>query len=487
MRSPIAPYRTFARWSKCAAEPVTIRRIARRHAILLAGLLLLVTLAVYAPVTGFEFVDYDDREYVVENAHVHAGLTPATVRWALTARVVSHWHPLTMLSHALDWTLFGSWAGGHHTTSVAIHALNVVLLFTLLLRSTAAPLRSALVAALFALHPLRVESVAWVAERKDVLSAAFFFATLHAYVGWVRRPSATRYALVLLAFACGLMAKPMVLTLPAVALLLDRWPLVRRPPWRARLVEKIPLGALALGSVAATLGAAHDQAMAPLAHMSAGGRLANALVSLAWYLEKTVWPSGLGVLYLHPAAPGAVPPAGWMLVGAVALLAGASIWVWRAAPRYPYLATGWGWYLLMVFPVLGFVQAGLQARADRYTYLPLIGVYLMVVWRTGDALAARSLGLPARCALTGAAVGVVLGYAALTTKASGTMRRIASRSSAGSAGCSISRKETPRRTPMSRPPRKRRPRRTPSSRASRDRRLDRWRIGGASTPSVEVK
>ena len=378
---------------------------------MLAGLLVLATLAVYAPVTGFEFVDYDDREYVAENPHVHAGLSRATVVWAFTARVVSHWHPLTMLSHALDWTLFGAWAGGHHATSVVLHALNVVLLFTLLARTTAAPLRSALVAGLFALHPLRVESVAWVAERKDVLSAAFFFATLHAYVGWVRRPSAARYALVLLAFASGLMAKPMVMTLPVVTLLLDRWPLGRAIPLRARLLEKIPLVALALGSVLVTLGAAREGAMAPLAHVAVASRVANALVSLAWYLEKTVWPSGLGVLYLHPAAPGAVPIAGWVVVASLALMAGVSAWVWRAR-RFPYLVTGWGWYLVMLFPVLGFVQAGIQARADRYTYLPLIGVYLMVVWRAADALAERALGVAARRTLAAAVVLVLSGYAA---------------------------------------------------------------------------
>jgi tetratricopeptide (TPR) repeat protein len=381
----------------------------------LAVLLVLATLAVYAPVTRFEFVDYDDRDYVAENVHVRAGLTRQTVGWALTARVVSHWHPLTMLSHALDWTVFGGWAGGHHATNVVLHALNVLLLFALLARTTGAPHRSALVAALFALHPLRVESVAWVAERKDVLSAAFFFATLHAYVEWVRRPSAVRHALVLCAFACGLLAKPMVLTLPLVTLLLDRWPLARATPPRARLVEKIPLFALALGSALVTLSAARAQAMAPLANSSFGGRAANAIVSLGWYLEKTVWPSGLGVLYLHPAVPGAVPLDAWMLAASVALVAGVSAWVWRT-PRFPYLATGWGWYVVMLLPVLGFVQAGIQARADRYTYLPLVGVYLMIVWRAGDALAGRTLGTAARRALAAAVVLVLLGYAGLTRR-----------------------------------------------------------------------
>jgi len=408
--------------SKSGAERTTIPGIDRRRAIVPAVLLTLVTLAVYAPVTGFEFVDYDDRAYVVENARVQDGLRWATVRWAATARVASHWHPLTMLSHALDWTLFGSWAGGHHATSVVLHALNVLLLFSLLLRTTGQRGRSALVAALFALHPLRVESVAWVAERKDVLSAAFFLATLHAYVGWVRRPSGVRYAVVLLGFAGGLMAKPIVLTLPVVALLLDHWPLARRTSFRARVVEKVPLLLLALGSVVLTLHAAQDGAMAPLAHLSLAGRLANALVSLAWYLETTVWPSGLGVLYLHPAVPGAVPISPAVLVASLALVAGVSLWVFWEARRFPYLVTGWGWYLVLLLPVLGLVQAGIQARADRYTYLALIGPTVMIVWRTGDALARRALAAPAWAALGAALAVVLLGYAHVTGRQLETWR-----------------------------------------------------------------
>jgi tetratricopeptide (TPR) repeat protein len=377
---------------------------------MLGLLLVAATVAVYAPVSRYDFVAYDDRDYVYENANVRDGLTWGTARWALTANVQSHWHPLTLISHALDWTLYGPWAGGHHLTNVVLHALGVLLLFSFLLRSTGMPERSALVAALFALHPLRVESVAWIAERKDVLSGVFFFAALHAYASWVRRPSRARYAAVLAAFALGLMAKPMVVTFPLVAMLLDRWPLARTDAWRARLLEKGPLLVLAGGSVAATVIAASSHAMPTLATISPAIRLENAVVSLAWYLQKSIWPSRLGVLYMHPAFPGGVPIGPVALLASLAVVTAITVWVVRERDRHPYLPTGWGWYVVMLLPVLGLTQAGIQARADRYGYLPLIGVYVMAVWRVADALATRAMGRAARLGITAACLVVLAGY-----------------------------------------------------------------------------
>jgi len=375
-----------------------------------ALLLVAATLAVYAPVIGFDFSDYDDREYVSDNVEVQRGLSWETIRWAATAQVASHWHPLTMLSHALDWTLFGSWAGGHHATSVALHLLNVVLLFAFLVRTTAAPLRSALVAALFALHPLRVESVAWIAERKDVLSAACFLGALHAYVGWVRRPSLARYLGMGLIFAAGLLAKPMVLTLPLVLLVLDRWPLGRRETLRHRVVEKLPLLALSAASGLATLAAARDGAMAGLAYVPFVLRLANAVFSLAWYLVTAVWPRGLAVLYMHPYAPGGAPITWLQLAAAAVLVTAVSAWAWRERGR-GYPITGWAWFLILLLPVLGLVQAGIQARADRYTYLALVGPTLMLVWRVGDWLDERAVGTPVRRAVAAASACLLLAYA----------------------------------------------------------------------------
>jgi tetratricopeptide (TPR) repeat protein len=361
-------------------------------------------------VVGFDFVDYDDREYVTDNVEVRRGLGWETIRWAATAQVASHWHPLTMLSHALDWTLFGAWAGGHHATNVLLHVLNVLLLFGFLVRSTDAPGRSALVAALFALHPLRVESVAWVAERKDVLSAAFFLGTLHAYVGWIRRPSVARYVAVAALFAAGLLAKSMVLTLPLVLLALDVWPLGRREPLGRRVLEKLPLLALSVASGLVTLAVARDGAMAGLAYVPLPHRLANAVVSLAWYLTATLWPSRLAVLYMHPYAPGGSPLTWVQLGGATLLVAAISVWVWRERRR-GYPVTGWAWFLILLLPVLGLVQAGIQARADRYTYLALIGPVLVVVWRLADWLDERAAGATARRLVAAASVCLVIGCA----------------------------------------------------------------------------
>jgi tetratricopeptide (TPR) repeat protein len=386
--------------------------IAHRRHIALAVLLALATLVLYAPVVGFEFVDYDDRTYVTENPQVQRGFSVQAFGWAFTTVVGSNWHPVTMLSHAFSWSLFGAWAGGHHAVNVVLHVGNVLLLYALLLRTTGAWGRAAVVAALFAVHPLRVESVAWVAERKDVLSALFFLGALNAYVGWVRRPSVARYAVVALLFVLGLLTKATVLTLPPVLLLLDRWPLARSASWTRLITEKAPLFALTAASVLTTLFAVGG-AVNPLAHLSIASRLENACVSLVAYLVSAVWPARLSVLYLHPGAPGGVPVAWPALVGSLAVVTCVSIWVLRER-RWAYLTTGWGWYMLTLAPVLGLVQAGIQARADRYTYLPLIGPCILLVWWAGDRIDARAFTAPVRRGIAALTIAVVLAYAGVT-------------------------------------------------------------------------
>jgi Flp pilus assembly protein TadD len=349
---------------------------------------------VYAPVWHHEFVNYDDDRYVTENPFVRQGLSPASFHWALTATHASNWHPLTWLSHMLDVELYSLEPGGHHLTSVALHAANAVILMWVLVVMTGRFRRSLLVALLFALHPLRVESVAWVAERKDVLAGLFWMLTLLAYGLYARRPGAARYGLVLACFALGLTAKPMLVTLPFVLLLLDVWPL-RRTARRAGairkcVVEKLPLFALSAASVAITLvaqkggGAMRASEIWPL-----GQRLANALIAYVAYLWKTVWPSGLACFYPHPAAVSADGAwIRWALVAAL-LLATATAVAVVAMRRRPHVAVGWFWYLGTLVPVIGIVQVGSQAMADRYTYLPLIGIYIVVAWGLSEWIEKR--------------------------------------------------------------------------------------------------
>jgi tetratricopeptide (TPR) repeat protein len=344
---------------------------------------------VYAPVWHHDFVNYDDDRYVTENAFVKNGLSPASIRWAITATHASNWHPLTWLSHMLDVELYSLEPAGHHLTSVVLHAVNAVLLMWVLFLMTGRFRPSLLVALLFALHPLRVESVAWVAERKDVLAGLFWMLTLLAYGRYARRPGATRYGLVIACFALGLTAKPMLVTLPFVLLLLDVWPLRRMAGEasviRRRVVEKLPLLALSAASVAITLvaqkggGAMRASEIWPLGH-----RLANALVAYVAYLWKTVWPTGLACFYPHPAAVNAA--GSWMRWAVVAglLLAMATGGAAVAMRRRPHVAVGWFWFLGTLVPVIGIVQVGSQAMADRYTYLPLIGIYIVVAWTMSE-------------------------------------------------------------------------------------------------------
>jgi tetratricopeptide (TPR) repeat protein len=319
----------------------------------------------YWQTAQFDFVNYDDPEYVTANSHVRAGITADGVAWAFTSTEAANWFPLTRLSHMLDWQLFDQRGGAHHLVNVALHALAAVLLFAFLLRATGQPWPSAFVAFVFALHPLHVESVAWIAERKDVLSAVFWFFSLWAYV-------AGRRWLVLVAFCAGLMAKPMIVTLPLVLLLIDIWPLRRKPAVK----EKLPLFAIAVAAAVFTFvvqqasGAVRALTVVPL-----GTRAENALVSYGWYLLKTVWPADLAVFYPYPKE---IPL--WQPLVAGAAIAGISVLVWNWRNERPYLVVGWLWFLVTLAPVIGLVQVGSQARADRYMYVPMIGLLIMLAW-----------------------------------------------------------------------------------------------------------
>jgi tetratricopeptide (TPR) repeat protein len=345
--------------------------------------LVLLVLLLYAPVKRHEFVNYDDDRYVTENPHVRSGLTADGVRWAFKSLHASNWHPLTWLSHMLDVELYGLEPGGHHMTSVMLHAINAVLLLLALGVLTGRFWPALTVALLFAVHPLRVESVAWVAERKDLLAGLFWMLTLLAYGLWARRRGAVRYGLVLACFVLGLTAKPMLVTLPFVLLLLDVWPLRRTEAEtvRALLVEKLPLFVLSAASVAITLVAQQRGGAMQVSEMwTLSQRLANALIAWVAYLWKTIWPAKLACFYPHPAAVGAGDPFLLKALGAAFLLVIVTAHIVSARRRRPYLAVGWFWYLGTLIPVIGIVQVGGQAMADRYTYLPLIGIYIAVAW-----------------------------------------------------------------------------------------------------------
>jgi Flp pilus assembly protein TadD len=349
-----------------------------------ALLLFAVTLGVYAQVATFDFVNYDDPDYVTANPHVTTAFTREGVAWALSNRFNGNWQPLTWLSHMLDSALFGSWAGGHHLVSALLHAINAALLFAVLAAATGAHWRSALVAALFALHPLHVESVAWISERKDVLSTCFALLSTWAYVQYTRERSPALYAAAFLLLAFGLMAKAMLVTLPCVFLLLDRWPL-QRPLTPRLVVEKLPFFALAAFFCSLTVMSQNEVgSTADGSGLLLWQRLANAVVSSVAYLGDTFWPSGLAILHPHPylLETGGVPLAPWQIAGATVLLlvvTGATL-----ASRRGYAWVGWLWYLGMLVPVLGLVQMGVQGRADRYTYLPHVGLFILLVFGGAD-------------------------------------------------------------------------------------------------------
>lgn len=336
-----------------------------------------LTLFVYLPVRHFAFVNWDDPSYLTDNAQVQAGLSWPNVLWALTTTHSPYWHPLTWLSHMLDVTLFGMDPGAHHVTSLVLHALNTVLVFLVLRRMTGAAGPSAFVAAIFGVHPLHVESVAWLAERKDVLSTCFLLLTIGAYLRYVDRPTAPRYALIIACYALALMSKPMVVTLPLVLLLLDAWPLARfRSESAGRLVtEKLPLFAMAAATAVATVIVQRRVgAVAALSALPLRPRLANAIVSGVEYVWKAIWPAHLAPFYplqLHPA---------WMVVAAGIMLVAATLLAWRARTRYPFIFVGWSWYLATIAPVTGLIQAGQQGIADRFMYVPLVGLSIIVAW-----------------------------------------------------------------------------------------------------------
>ncbi len=358
---------------------------------LIAGLALaLLTLVTYLPALDNGFVGFDDGLYVTDTPWIDEGLTTEGATWTLRHFYASNWHPLTLLSHMLDNELFGLQPRGHHLTSVLFHLANVVLLFALLWRMTGSLWRSALVAAFFAVHPLRVESVAWVSERKDVLSMFFALLTVAVYLRWVRRRSPAVYALMLVCFSLALMAKPMVVTLPCVLLLLDIWPLRRLEPesfrWRTAIslaIEKLPLAALAFAAGVATLFAQGALITAPGA-APLGLRLANAVTSYAAYLGKTFVPLDLAIFYPFPAEIAA-----WKVVAASALLLVVTTWSLVIVRRAPYFTIGWLWFAGTLVPVIGLVKVGDQAMADRYTYLPSIGLALAVTWGLHELIGRR--------------------------------------------------------------------------------------------------
>ncbi len=383
----------------------------------ICAFLVVLVWVVFGQTLTHDFVNYDDQGYVFENAEVTAGLTIHGIVWAFTHTHSFNWHPLTWISHMLDCQLFGLHAGGHHFTSVLIHSIAVVLLFLVLRQMTGALWRCAFVAALFAIHPLHVESVAWVAERKDVLSGLFFLLTLGAYTHYVRHPSARSYLIVALFFALGLMSKPMLVTLPFVLLILDYWPLQRRPaakpdkskaqktkrpgfltPWIPLLREKIPLFALSIASCVITI-VAQKSAIAPVDQLPLLRRLCNAALTLVVYLWQMIFPVHLAPLYLYPTQ---------LRLGeavfAALLIALISLVTFIARRRKPYLLAGWLWYLVMLLPVLGILQVGWQSHADRYTYLPHIGLYFALTWLIGEL----TVSWRRRQVILGAAGGVVI-------------------------------------------------------------------------------
>lgn len=390
-------------------ESMTERTYSKLYVFLIYVVLTLAIIIAYEPIHRNDFLNYDDDSYVTKNPQVTAGITRESLIWAFTTPHVSNWHPLTSLSHMLDCQLFGLNSFWHHLVNLSFHIANTLLLFWVLQRMTGSVWASAFVAAAFALHPLRVESVAWVAERKGVLSGFFWMLTMAAYIRYTQRPSIARYMLVFLFFALGLMAKPMVITLPFVLLLLDYWPLDRfqlklqtrkktsrkiksaglkcpsSSVWRL-VVEKIPLFVLVIISVVLTLvfqrigGAITSTEALPM-----NLRFGNAAVSYIRYIGKMAWPTHLAVFYPHPRVD--LPP--WQPILAFMILAGISAVIIHIGRHKRYLTVGWLWYLGTLVPVIGLIQVGSQAMADRYTYLPSIGIFILVTWGAVELTAQR--------------------------------------------------------------------------------------------------
>ena len=365
--------------------------------------LVTITFLAYCQVLDFEFTNYDDDVYVTENPHIKNGLTRESVIWAFTTSHHANWFPMTWLSHILDYQFYGLNPKGHHLTNLLFHIASALILFIVLLRMTGALWQSCFVAALFALHPLNVESVAWVAERKNVLSTFFWLLTMWAYIHYVEKPGIKRYGLVALFFALGLMSKPMLVTLPFVLLMMDYWPLKRLEfgqekgndeitgeykgkrlnIWRL-IREKIPLFLLAAGSGIATfIVQKSGGALQGMEVNSLSARLTNAMVSYLEYLKKTVWPEGLAVFYPHLGNALAV----WKGILCGMVLVGITAVAIKVIRKTPYLAFGWFWYLGTLVPVIQIVQTGPHAMADRYVYVPLIGIFIIIAWGLPELMA----------------------------------------------------------------------------------------------------
>jgi protein O-mannosyl-transferase len=372
---------------------------------------------VFGQTLWHDFVNYDDKTYVYGNSLVSSGLSLHGLEQAFVDTYTKNWHPLTIISHMIDCQVFDLKPGGHHFTSVLLHTVAALLLLLFLQIATQRFWCAAFVTAVFAIHPLRVESVAWVAERKDVLSAVFFFLTLIAYVRYVRAPSFGRYAAMFTLFACGLMSKPMLVTTPAVLLLLDYWPLVRGQrsvvsgQWsvvRSLVLEKVPLVALSIASSAVTL-ILQIHSSESIEQLPFAWRIENALVTYVTYIWQLFWPVDLAVFYPHPDDRLAF----WQ-VGLAAVFLIAMTWAaFAIRKRHPYVLVGWLWYLIMLLPVIGIIEVGLQGHADRYTYLPHVGLYVAITWLIAD----YSVSLPARKQVLGtAAVAIVMVLTACSWK-----------------------------------------------------------------------
>jgi tetratricopeptide (TPR) repeat protein len=376
--------------SKPAVDPKAVTR----GDCILASVLALITFAIFSPLLNCKFINFDDPEYVTRNPHVLRGLSLDGTRWAFTSYETYYWQPLTWLTLQLDATFSGRNPSGYHLTNVLLHAGNAALLFLALLSLTLARWRSFAAAVIFAVHPLRVESVAWIAERKDVLSVFFGFLALLAYAYYVKAPSWRSYGWVAVSLTLSLMAKPMLVTLPFLLLVLDWWPLGRWATSTARelVVEKLPLVALVIASgIVAYLGQVKFGAVAGVGVFSLSERTGNAIISYIAYLGMAAWPVDLAVFYPHPAyvydGVGGISP--WEVAGAAGLLVAVSVAATVLRKRAPYFLAGWLWYLGTLLPVIGLIQAGAQGRADRFTYFPQIGIAVAVCWGTAAVLASR--------------------------------------------------------------------------------------------------
>ena len=416
--------------------------MAKRIFLILTIALAALTFAAYSRVFDCQFLSIDDPIYVAKNPHVREGLTTRSISWAFTTTRSANWHPLTWVSHQLDYAIFGLKPWGHHLTALLLHTANVVLLFLALSAMTGALWRSAFVAALFAVHPVHVESVAWVAERKDVLSTLFWMLAMLAYARYAgaggggqgtgdrgrKSLSIGGYVLVALAFALGLMAKPMLVSLPIVLLMLDYWPLGRlqvagcrlqgpgtqhpTPNSQHLLLEKLPLFAVALVSCVVTFIVQQSGgAMRTTDQYSIGVRAANAVVCCVTYIGKMVWPARLSIFYPHPTDTLPV----WLVISCAVALVAVTYAAIRAARSRPYVTVGWLWYLVTLVPVIGLVQVGRQAMADRYTYVPLIGLFIIVAWGIPDLLARVLRSARIRNAALGTAACMVIAACAVTT------------------------------------------------------------------------